>query len=342
MKTAQDIAQRVTEEARIKMKTVYDRKARAPKICVGDKVLVKILKFEGKHKIEDRYEDDIYTVVGQPNIQIPVFDVRSENGTEKRLHRNHLFLLGFIDNRTEDEDKGDGDDGQKEDGNSESQGKEDRKDDEKGKTAAVADDQSTDLDPEIKDDSKKDHSEKNRNLENTVQTGDNEYSDEDDDDSEIEFVAQTHPTGDAWTSGSHLTHDKGPVQPEKNKDLTEEKDKEKKTEETDTDITKSEVVHTAADTKEEEVDVNLETDPHTDETREAEAEEEKGATGGALPRRSTREKTKPKRFESYVMHQVTSRPVDRRLQTLQSLLGSGVFNQLDSDMTTSILDAVMK
>lgn len=340
MKTAQDIAQRVTEEARIKMKTVYDRKARAPKICVGDKVLVKILKFEGKHKIEDRYEDDIYTVVGQPNIQIPVFDVRSEDGTEKRLHRNHLFLLGFIDNRTEDEDKGE--DGQKKNGNSESQGKEDRKDDEKGKTAAVADDQSTDLDPEIKDDSKKNHSEKNRNLENKVLTGDNEYSNEDDDDSEIEFVAQTHPIGDAWTSGSHLTHDKGPVQPEKNKDLTEEKDKEKKTEETDTDITKSKVVHTAADTEEEEVDVNLETDPHTDETKEAEAEEEKGATGGALPRRSTREKKKPKRFESYVMHQVTSRPVDRRLQTLQSLLGSGVFNQLDSDMTTSILDAVMK
>ena len=42
------------------------------------------------------------------------------------------------------------------------------------------------------------------------------------------------------------------------------------------------------------------------------------------------------------MHQVTSRPVDRRLQTLQSLFGTGVFIQLDSDMTTSILDAVMK
>ena len=143
MKTAQGIAQRVTEEARIKIKAVYGRKARAPKICVGDKVLVKILKFEGKHKIEDIYEDDIYTVVGQPNIQIPV---RPEDGTEKVLHRNHLFLLGFIDNKTEDEDKGDGEDGKKEDLDSKNHGKEDRKDEEKEKTAAVADEQSIDVD----------------------------------------------------------------------------------------------------------------------------------------------------------------------------------------------------
>ena len=68
------------------MKSVYDRKAKSPRIQIGDKVLVKILKFEGKHKIEDIYENDIYTVVGQPNIQIPVFDVSTMNGTQKRLH----------------------------------------------------------------------------------------------------------------------------------------------------------------------------------------------------------------------------------------------------------------
>ena len=121
------------------------------------------------------------------------------------------------------------------------------------------------------------------------------------------------------------------------------KDKEKKTtDDSDTDATKSKVVETATD-NEDEIDVRLDDgDPHTDDTKEPEAEVEEGATGGILPRRSTRERKKPKRFDSYIMHQVTSRPVDRRLQTLQSLLGSGVFNQLDSDMTTCILDAVMK
>ena len=81
MKTTHAIAQRVTEQARVKMKTAYDRNARAPKIFVGDKVLIKILMYEGKHKIQDRYEDDVYTVVGQPNIQIHVSDVRSDEGT---------------------------------------------------------------------------------------------------------------------------------------------------------------------------------------------------------------------------------------------------------------------
>ena len=339
MKTAQEIAQRVIEEARIKMKTVYDRKARAPKIRVGDKVLVKILKFEGKHKIEDRYEDDIYTVVGQPNIQIPVFDVRSEDRTEKRLHRNHLFLLGFIDNKTEDEEKGDGEDGKKEDLDSKNHGK-DRKDEEKEKKDAVADEQSIDVDPDIKEASDKDES-----PEIVKQTEiEIEYSDDEDDDSELEFVSQTYPTGDAWKSGSHTSYDAGPVLPDKIKDLTAgAKDKEKKTtDDSDTDTTKSKVVETATD-NEDEIDVHLDDrHPHTDDTKDPEAEVEEGATGGILPKRSTREKKKPKRFDSYIMHQVTSRPVDRRLQTLQSLLGSGVFNQFDSDMTTSILDAVMK
>ena len=107
--------------------------------------------------------------------------------------------------------------------------------------------------------------------------------------------------------------------------MTEESDKEKKTEETDTSITESKVVHTASDTKELRVEVNLESDQHSDEEKET-TEEEKGATGEALPRRSPREKKKQKQFESYVMHQVTSHPVDRRLQPLQSLIGSGVFD----------------
>ena len=56
MKTAQDIANKVTQEARAKMKTVFDKKAWAPMISMGDNELVKILQNERKHKIEDRYK----------------------------------------------------------------------------------------------------------------------------------------------------------------------------------------------------------------------------------------------------------------------------------------------
>ena len=66
-------------------------------------------------------------MVGQPNVQIPVFDVRSDEGIEKRLDRNHLFRLGFIDNKTEGED---GEDVHKDSKNIE---KKDKVDEEKGK-----------------------------------------------------------------------------------------------------------------------------------------------------------------------------------------------------------------
>ena len=387
MKTAQEIGQEVTEKARSKMRSVYDRKAKSPRIQIGDKVLVKILKFDGKHKIEDRYANDIYTVVGQPNIQIPVFDVRNMNGTKKRLYRNHLFLLGFIDNKSEDEDKNGGDDDQQKD-DSDRHHKADRIDKDKEKSNTANEDQSKGPDPDLQKDSKKDGQ-----MEERAQT--EVHCSDDEDDLEIEFVTLTHPTGDAWTSGLHSSPIKGPVIPKEKivEKKTEEKGKEKKIEKkvkekeaendkgmmskvTGTDTTKRKVVHTAAD--EEETDLHTdkieETDPHVDEkeethsddietdpqtneaeeadlhvdenkeveSHEAEAEEEKGAVGDPLPRRSTREKKIPKKYDSYIMHQVTSRPIDRRLQTLQSLLGSGVFNELDTYMTNSILDAVMK
>ena len=41
-------------------------------------------------------------------------------------------------------------------------------------------------------------------------------------------------------------------------------------------------------------------------------------------------------------NQITSRPIDRRLQTLQTLLGSGILNDLDSDTMHTILDAIMR
>lgn len=102
MKTAQDKVNKVTEHARIKLKTGYDKKATAAKIKVGDKVLVRILKFDGKHKIADKFEKEIYEVIKQQNKDIPAFDIKFPDGTVKKLHRNHLYLLSFIDSETKD------------------------------------------------------------------------------------------------------------------------------------------------------------------------------------------------------------------------------------------------
>ena len=67
---------------------MYDRKARAAKLEVGDRVVVKILAHEGKHKLSDKRTEDIYVVTDQPNLMIPVYKVKREDGegAEKTLH----------------------------------------------------------------------------------------------------------------------------------------------------------------------------------------------------------------------------------------------------------------
>ena len=83
-----------TESREEKQKKNYDLKARAEPIG-GDRVLVKILAHDSKHKSSDKWADEIY-VVNQPNSNIPVYKVKREDGKgiEKTLHRNLLLHLG--------------------------------------------------------------------------------------------------------------------------------------------------------------------------------------------------------------------------------------------------------
>ena len=62
---------------------------------IGDKVLVRQKAFKKKHKIQDKWEEDVYVVVAQPNDNFPVFIVLNEISKRSRtLHRNMLFPLG--------------------------------------------------------------------------------------------------------------------------------------------------------------------------------------------------------------------------------------------------------
>ena len=73
---------------------MYDRKARATKLEVRDRVLVKILANKGKHKLSDKWTEEINAVTEQPNLNIPVYKVKREyeEGAKKTLHRNQLYL----------------------------------------------------------------------------------------------------------------------------------------------------------------------------------------------------------------------------------------------------------
>ena len=88
--------QKNADKARQKQKSVYDLKAKAAKLEIGDRVLVKILAFDGKHKIADKWTKDIYIVTDIPNVNIPVYKVEREDGKggERMLHRNNLLHLG--------------------------------------------------------------------------------------------------------------------------------------------------------------------------------------------------------------------------------------------------------
>lgn len=79
-----------------KSRRKIDLKARAAKLIVGDRVLVKILAHDGKHKLSDKWSDEIYVVTEQTNSDIPVYKVKREDGEgiQKTLHRNHLLHLG--------------------------------------------------------------------------------------------------------------------------------------------------------------------------------------------------------------------------------------------------------
>ena len=102
MKESFDLATQHADRARRKQKGYYDLKTRHADLQKNDRVLIKRMAFgEGKHKLSDRWEEEIYCVVDQPNEDIPVFTLEGEKSGRRRvLHRNLLLPLG---NKLKDE-----------------------------------------------------------------------------------------------------------------------------------------------------------------------------------------------------------------------------------------------
>ncbi|XP_033734289.1 uncharacterized protein LOC117323278 [Pecten maximus] len=98
LKSAYDVATRSADKARGRQKENYDRRIRGSSILCGDRVLVKKLVHEGKHKLDNKWEDTVYVVEKQENNEIPVFTVRPETGTgrTRKLHRNLLLPVGEL------------------------------------------------------------------------------------------------------------------------------------------------------------------------------------------------------------------------------------------------------
>ena len=101
-------AEALTEEEANRQKKLHDRRRKDVILYPGDLVLVRIVKWTERHKIQDKWEEqEEYVVVTQPDPFLPVYiyKVRPISGRNTRtLHRNLPLLLGLQMKSTEDQD----------------------------------------------------------------------------------------------------------------------------------------------------------------------------------------------------------------------------------------------
>ena len=84
MAKTREIVEEHTTKAKRQQKKNYDARAKSAKIEVGDQVLVRTLAFEGKHKIADRFDTQMYMVDEQVG-GLPVYKVRGMSTGNVRL-----------------------------------------------------------------------------------------------------------------------------------------------------------------------------------------------------------------------------------------------------------------
>ncbi|KAK3086720.1 hypothetical protein FSP39_022469 [Pinctada imbricata] len=95
LEKAYEMARSSSERAKERQKDFYYIKAKGAVIDIGDEVLVKIVSFDGKHKLSNKWEDHTYLVLDKPNRDIPVYVVQRKDGQGRKrtLHRNLLLPL---------------------------------------------------------------------------------------------------------------------------------------------------------------------------------------------------------------------------------------------------------
>ena len=99
---AESFSKKESERNRIR----YNKNAKNVCLETDDLVLVRVVAHKGKHKIQNKWEDDEYVVLDQPNPDIPVYTVKPVNGgRERTLHRNLLLPLDVKLTKEEDSDQ---------------------------------------------------------------------------------------------------------------------------------------------------------------------------------------------------------------------------------------------
>jgi hypothetical protein len=350
LQSAKDIVDSYTSKARIKQKSNYDKKAKAANIEIGDYVLVKILAFDGKHKLSDRFEEEPYKVIGQPNSDVPVFKVRSKDGKERVLHRNNLLPIGFIDNEVDIEEEITVQEPQKE---------------LKAAAEDISDNGEKEKDMITEEESDSEYSEQDFVLW-TLSGGDARYSEErnnrhamadKDEESERKIVLiEEQRVVEKDNVEAEVGTKQRQEQPEIQEDNETVQPKQPVVEHDHTDHTSPKrIVSIEQETTRKTVDHPERQDPVIPEVnnQEAHAQEEVlqdqprlRQRQRVLPtrptRRSERPTKRPKWTEDYCLNAITGSPVDRRRLALDRLLQSGLLNIVSIDVANRLWQSVLK
>ncbi|XP_045169073.2 uncharacterized protein DDB_G0284459-like [Mercenaria mercenaria] len=340
LETSREIVNCFANRSRERQKEHYDKRAEASKINVGDKVLAKILAYEGRNKIADKFEEQPYIVTGQPNSDIPVYEVTSKNGTTKVLHRNKLLLIGITDSDT----------------NKSNKEEKNKKDDSSVKPISKP----------RKRLSKEAAAERDKVIEITEKEGTGRTeTDSESEDSDIEFVSPTNHGRDAYMSEK------------KDEDVETLEIEESAADETNTVVGETEVLIDDLEIEDASGQTdNIATDVISTEDEETERKRLDKAEGGTdivvhkpedgntdtkqtkkqkqkqkidlkkppkpPPRRPQRTLKKPEWMKDYHMNQITCRTLDNRTDALNQLLESGILNTVSTDIANRLWEAVMK
>ena len=107
MKEVYKLASQAASKSSCSYKAKYDQKICGGSIGVGDRVLVKKVVFKGKHKITNRWEEDLFYVKKLPNKDILVFVVERKVtlGVPRMLHTNIRLPVNFVPFTQEEPEK---------------------------------------------------------------------------------------------------------------------------------------------------------------------------------------------------------------------------------------------
>ena len=78
LRKAFEVAQNMTQTQALRQKWRYDQKASTVTLDKGNVVLVRNDQVVGKHKLKDRWGDEVYTVNSQVDVDVPVYIIENQ------------------------------------------------------------------------------------------------------------------------------------------------------------------------------------------------------------------------------------------------------------------------